>query len=96
MIRHTVTFKFKTTVNPAAVKDFFIAAKKLATINGVQNFECLKQVSTKNIFEYGLSMEFADNELYQQYNNNPYHVSFVQQYWLNAVEDFLEIDYMVI
>jgi len=28
--------------------NFFNAAKKLANIPGVQNFECLRQISTKN------------------------------------------------
>ncbi len=93
MIRHTVTFKLKSTLDSAAIADFFNAAKKLADIRGVQNFECLKQLSTKNKFEYGLSMEFATSTLYTQYSNHPDHVAFVQQHWLKNVEDFMEIDY---
>jgi hypothetical protein len=38
-------------------------------------------------------MEFASNELYEQYSNHPDHLKFVQEYWLKEVEDFLEIDY---
>ena len=68
-------------------------AKKLANIPGVQHFECLKQVSTKNKFEFGLSMEFASRELYEKYTAHPDHINFVKNYWLNNVEDFLEIDY---
>jgi hypothetical protein len=67
--------------------------KKLATIPRVQNFESLRQVSKKNKFEFGLSMEFANENLYQQYNNHPMPVQFIKDYWLNYVEDFLEIDY---
>ena len=63
------------------------------SIPGVQNFESLKQTSKKNKFEYGLSMEFATQQLYDAYSSHPDHVQFIQQYWLNYVEDFLEIDY---
>ena len=90
MIRHSVIFKFKDS---AEKKAFFIAANKLADIPGVQQLEVLKQTSKKNKFEYGISMLFANNELYEKYNNHPEHLKFVQEYWLKEVEDFLEIDY---
>lgn len=93
MIRHSVIFKFKPSVDSITAHNFFIAAKKLSTIPGVQSFESLRQVSKKNKFEFGLSMEFANEDLYQQYNNHPVHVRFIKDYWLNYVEDFMEIDY---
>ena len=93
MIRHTVTFKLKPALDFEAIANFFAGAKKLADIPGVQHFECLKQVSQKNAFEYGLSMEFANQALEAHYANHPYHGAFVQQHWLQHVEDFLEIDY---
>ena len=93
MIRHSVIFKFKSSVDSIAAQNFFIAAKKLSTIPGVQNFESLRQISKKNKFEFGLSMEFSNEDLYQQYNNHPMHVQFIKDYWLNYVEDFMEIDY---
>jgi hypothetical protein len=93
MIRHTVTFTFKPALDEQSIASFFTAAKQLANISGVQNFECLKQVSTKNNFQYGLSMEFETPDLYSYYNNHPDHVSFVQQHWVPNVQDFLEIDY---
>jgi heme-degrading monooxygenase HmoA len=93
MVRHSVIFKLKHPMDSTEVKAFFIAAKKLAEIPGVQKFECLKQTSRENKFEYGISMEFDSNELYDQYSNHPDHVKFVQEYWLKEVEDFLEIDF---
>lgn len=93
MVRHTVIFKFKASVDIAGVKKFFVAAKELASIPGVQNFESLKQISAKNNFEYGLSMEFANEELYEQYNKHPLHVQFIEKYWLPFVKEFMEIDY---
>ena len=93
MVRHSVIFKLKHPADSPDGQAFFIAAYKLANIPGVQAFEILKQTSKKNKFEYGISMEFASNELYEQYSNHPDHIKFVQEYWLKEVEDFLEIDY---
>lgn len=91
-----MVFKLKHRQDGAKEQDFLEAARKLAAIPGVENFECLKQISRKNNFEFGLSMEFANQQLYDQYNNHPDHVAFIQQRWLKEVEDFLEIDYQVI
>lgn len=93
MIRHTVVFKLKSSKNSLEEQNFLNAAKKLANIPGVQNFESLKQTSKKNNFDYGLSMEFASQKLYDEYSNHPDHVQFIQDYWLKYVADFLEIDY---
>ena len=38
-------------------------------------------------------MEFADRKAYQDYNQHPDHVRFVQERWIAEVADFLEIDY---
>ncbi|WP_428666075.1 Dabb family protein [Runella sp.] len=94
MIRHSVIFKLKSNIEEDQKKAFFDAVDALAAISGVQNFEVLKQVSPKNHYEYGISMEFDTTELYDYYSNHPDHVYFVQHFWLNTVEDFLEIDYV--
>lgn len=91
MIRHTVVFSLK---DPLDENVFFAAAQKLAAIPGVQKFECLKQISPKNNFGYGLSMEFDHATEYEQYNHHPDHAHFVQAYWTKYVADFLEIDYV--
>ncbi|CAN5480257.1 hypothetical protein BH10BAC2_BH10BAC2_23000 [soil metagenome] len=93
MVRHSVIFKLKHPKDSPEGQAFFIAANKLANIPGVQKFECLKQTSKKNKFKYGISMEFASTELYEQYSNHPDHVKFVQEYWIKEIDDFLEIDY---
>ena len=74
-------------------RDFLEAAGRLATIPGVEAFELLAEVSPKNGYRYGISMEFADNGAYERYNDHPDHVQFVQRRWVNEVSDFLEIDY---
>jgi Stress responsive A/B Barrel Domain len=94
-IRHTVVFKLKHPHGSQEAKDFMTAAKKLAGIQGVEKFEYLRQISKKNKFEYGISMEFANQVLYDKYSNHPEHVAFVQTYWVKEVEDFLEIDYQL-
>lgn len=93
MIRHTVSFTFKPTIGADAIAVFFAAAKELANIKGVENFECLKQVSAKNGFTHSLSMQFANQGDYQQYNIHPVHTAFLQQYWLACIESFLEADF---
>jgi hypothetical protein len=92
-IRHTVAF---TLVHPAgspAEGDFLAAAEQLATIPGVEVFELLAEVSPKNGYRFGISMEFADRPAYEGYNEHPEHVRFVQERWLAEVTDFLELDY---
>jgi hypothetical protein len=93
MIRHSVIFKLRPTLADAEVKLFFDAAAALAKIPGVSKFEILKQVSTKNNFEYGISMEFSTTQQYSEYNVHPSHSDFINKYWMPFVEDFLEIDY---
>ncbi len=96
MVRHTVIFTFKQTVDSNSQKEFFNAAQKLAGIPGVKKFELLKQTSKKNKFDFGISMEFDDHTQYDQYNNHKEHTLFIQQYWLKDVEDFLETDYSLL
>lgn len=96
MIRHSVILKLKADINSADKQAFFAAVDKLATIPDVQKFEVLKQISSKNKFEYGISMEFDNHEQYDVYSNHAEHVAFIQNFWMKSVEDFLEIDYTIL
>ena len=93
MIRHTVVFKLTHPKDSPEEKVFLDAIKKLSTIPGVQKFELLKQTSKKNNYDYGLSMEFGTAKAYEDYNQHPDHITFVQTYWIKEVKDFLEIDF---
>lgn len=93
MIRHTVAFKLRHPAGSESERDFLQAARKLAEIPTVKNFECLRQIGKKNDYAFGLSMEFASPQDYQFYNNHPDHVHFVQTRWVPEVTDFMEIDY---
>ena len=92
-IRHTVAFALIHGEGSAGERDFLGAAERLATIPGVEAFELLAEVSPKNGYRYGISMEFADRSAYERYNEHPDHVRFVQERWLPEVSEFLELDY---
>jgi Stress responsive A/B Barrel Domain len=77
----------------ALERDFLLAAQDVASIPKMFNFDCLRQISSKNSFDFGLSMEFASQADYDAYNVYPRHVAFVEQRWKLEVADFLEIDY---
>ncbi|MCH6199487.1 Dabb family protein [Aquiflexum sp. LQ15W] len=96
MIRHTVVFKLKFPKGSSEEREFLQAAKNLAKIPGIQKFELLRQISKKNDFDYGLSMEFDSEKEYDFYNHHPDHNKFVDSYWGSYVENFLEIDYNLI
>jgi len=94
MIRHTVVFKLKHSAGSQPELDFLRTAQKLLGIPRVRNFECLRQISEKNDYDYGLSMEFDSAADYETYNTHPSHVEFVQTRWIPEVADFMEIDYV--
>ena len=92
-IRHTVSFTLRHPAGSDEERDFLAAARRLSEIPGVEAFEILAEVSPKNDFRFGISMEFADQAAYDGYNGHPEHVRFVEDRWLKEVADFLEIDY---
>lgn len=96
MIRHTVVFSLKHVDGSAEEAEFLRDAKVLAAIPGVEKFEQLKQVSPKNDYDFGFSMEFRNQADYSGYNDHPDHVAFVRDRWVPEVAKFLEIDYVLI
>ena len=94
MIRHTVAFTLRHPAGSPEEKAFLDAGLVLAEIPTVGRFERLRQVSGKNGFAWGFSMEFADRTAYDAYNSHPAHVAFVRDRWVPEVADFLEIDYV--
>ena len=95
MIRHSVILKLKDKLSAEDKQAFFDAVDNLASIPEVQKFEVLKQVSSKNKFDYGISMEFNNQEQYDFYSDHAEHQSFIQNFWMKSVDDFLEIDYQL-
>ncbi len=93
-IRHQVIFELRWPPESPQTKQFLNEGKiLLSAIPGVENFSVLRQVSPKNDFHFGFSMDFADREAYQTYNEHPDHVSFVENHWKTEVTRFLEIDF---
>lgn len=93
MIIHSVIFTLKHAPGSDAERKFLNDAMVLTTIPGVQNFRQFRQVSRKNDYRFGFSMEFADKAAYAGYDSHPEHVAFVRDRWVPEVERFLEIDY---
>lgn len=93
MIIHSVIFKLKYPKDSIEEQEFLKAALKLKTIPGVRNLKAFYQISKKNKFDYGLTMEFETSQDYGNYNVYPAHTEFIKNFWMEGVEDFLEIDY---
>jgi hypothetical protein len=88
-IRHTVAFTLAHAEGSAEEQDFLEAAERLAAVPGVEAFELLAEVSPKNGYRFGISMEFADQAAYDGYNEHPDHVRFVH---VSPVESSLETE----
>lgn len=92
MIQHTVAFRFGDAPDEQA---FWAGVATLGVIEGVQNFQTLRQVGSKNDFSHALSMFFDSQVEYDAYNVHPDHVAFVENLWMPNVADFTELDYVV-
>jgi hypothetical protein len=91
-IRHAVVFTLTHPQDSAEEADFLDAIARLEAIPGVEAFELMREVSPKNDYRFGLTMEFVDPSAYTAYNEHPDHVAFVETRWDSEVTDFLEID----
>ena len=95
-IRHMVIFCLKHEKDSAEANKFLHDGKIILTsIPGVEKFEAMNQISSKNEFDYGFSMEFQDKAAYETYNIHPSHVEFVKSRWQKEVTKFLEIDFQI-
>lgn len=95
-IRHSVVFALAHPEGSDAEAGFLDAIARLESIPGVEAFELMREVSPKNEFRFGLTMEFADPAAYSAYNEHPDHVRFVAERWDAEVSDFLEVDTVVL
>lgn len=95
-IRHMVIFCLKHEPDsPEATKFLEDGESILTQIPGVEAFIRFNQISPKNDYEYGFSMDFDDMESLKFYMEHPLHVDFVNQRWLTEVTRFLEIDFPI-
>ncbi|MGF9696370.1 Dabb family protein [Paenibacillus sp. MABNR03] len=92
-ITHMVTFTlYDGKDTPGAEAFLKESANTLALIPGVENFQVLRQVSSKNEFDYSFSMVFANQAAYDAYNDHPVHRKYVEERWEKEVSRFQEID----
>ena len=96
MIRHTAVFRLKHAAGSAAERDFLAALGNSRPFPASEAFEILRQVSPKNDFTFGVSMEFADQAAYQGYNNHPGPCGLCAGRWVPEVAAFTEIDYVAL
>jgi quinol monooxygenase YgiN len=95
-IKHMVIFCLHVGKDNLQAEAFLKeSAEELAVIPGVERFEVFKQVSAKNDYDYGFSMEFSDQQAYDAYNVHPVHQKYVAERWLKEVSRFLEIDFQL-
>ena len=92
-IRHSVAFALRHDEGSPEEASFLAALRSLQEIDVFETFEVVREVSPKNSFRLGASMEFADQAAYDVYNADPRHLAFVQDRWVPEVTDFLEIDF---
>lgn len=93
-IKHMVIFCLKHPKDSEESEKFLFDGEAiLAQIQGVENFEVLTQISQKNDYHFGFSMEFSSQEIYDAYSEHPLHVDFVNERWKVEVTRFLEIDF---
>ena len=95
-IQHTVAFRLRHPAGSAAERDFLAAARALADIPGVEDFQQLRQVSPKSDFTFFFTMRFADDAAYAGYNTHPTHVAFVRDRWDVEVAQFQELDFVAL
>lgn len=93
-IIHSVVFTLKHEKDSEQTKQFLQDGQALlSSIPSVKNFQVFYEVSPKNNYQYGFSMEFDSQADYDAYNEHPVHTAFVQQRWEVEVDQFMEIDY---
>ena len=91
-IRHLVVFTLRHDEGSPEAEAFLAALRSLAAIDGVEEFDVVRQVGLKNDYQLAVTMEFADRAAYDAYNGHPRHVAFVSDRWDADVTDFMEID----
>lgn len=91
-IRHLVVFTLRHDEGSAEADTFLAALHALAALDGVEEFDVVRQVGLKNDYRLAVTMEFADRAAYDAYNAHPLHVAFVSDRWAVDVADFMEID----
>jgi heme-degrading monooxygenase HmoA len=91
-IRHLVVFTLRHVEGSPEAEAFLAALRSLAGIDGVEDFEVVRQVGPKNDYQLAVTMDFASRAAYDAYNAHPDHVAFVSDRWDADVADFMEID----
>ena len=92
-IKHIFAVKPKNDAECDKVQHFLkTTAEVLPSIPGVENFVIYKQTNPENGFNYLVSMEFACEEAYRNYNNHPLHENYVRDVWMKIAGEIMVFD----
>lgn len=91
-VRHAVVCRLKHAAGSAEEQDFLQSIQRQADIASVRRFGCLRQVSPKNKFRFGVSMAFDSAQGCESYKRHPDHIRFVPSRWIPERADFMAID----
>lgn len=91
-VRHLVVFTLRHDEAGPEAEHFLDALRSLAAIDGVEDFQVVRQVGRKNDYRFAVTMDFASQAAYDAYDAHPDHQAFVRDRWAADVTDFLEID----
>ena len=91
-IRHTIVFTLNHEPGSEGEADFLDGIARLESIPGVEAFELMREVSPKNDYRFGLTIEFSDPAAFTAFTDHPEHAEFVRRRWDAEVAAFLEID----
>ena len=86
MIRHNVVFGLVHAEGSPEEEAFFEAARRLAEIPVVRNFQLFREVNPRNDQRFAASMDFADLDAFRAYSAHPIHDAFRAAHRANMVD----------
>jgi hypothetical protein len=97
MITHVVLF-WIDKAGPISREELLRAASRLSSVPGVENFRVGAPVPSErsvvdDSFDVAISMDFADAEAAERYQNHPEHQAFVRDWVKDKVTKVLVYDF---
>lgn len=95
-IQHTVLFQLvHERGSPQETSFLAFAAQALPAIQGVRDFRIREQINPTSHFTHQISMVFADEKSYREYQDHPKHRLFGVERWDPEVLTFQDFDFLI-
>ncbi len=92
-IKHAFAVRPKAGAESDEIQDFLgRTAEILPSIPGVENFAIYRQINPDTGFDYLVSMEFACEKAYREYNRHPLHENYVADVWMKIAGEIMVFD----